>query len=240
MDSKLIQQLEQTLERKVEWIKPEIKGFSGAQIQEYLIPICMQLADLDEPSDPHSLNLLPLGLVEKYKRAKLGLQIWSLTLTITLFVWVSFLITIGSYLFMTQKVRDMKAKLASKAEVAKLREEATEEVKNINDVAERVSKIKSASAFPQKVLNDIGQSRPWGITITQYKLNLDKGKIELKGIASNRQVLLEFKKNLEETPDAVSVEIPISSFEVESNLEFKLAYDYLPITGTGDGDKPTE
>jgi hypothetical protein len=234
VDGKLIQQLESVLKRDVEWIRPKIKGLSEAQIQEYLIPICMQLDDLDEPSDQYSLNLLPLALVTKYKRARLALQIWSLTLTITLVVWISFFISIGSYLFIAQQIDALKARSTSKVQMTQQNKKIAEEVKYINDVAERVLKIKSISASPQKVLNDIKDASPSGIFIREYKLDLDRGIIEVTGRASTRQVLLEFKKNLEKNPDITSVEIPISNFEVEKDLRFNLNFVYLPVRKLGD------
>ncbi|MBU0570008.1 pilus assembly protein PilM [Patescibacteria group bacterium] len=228
VDNALIQQLEKELEIKTEQISLDIGGFSEKEVQEYLIPICMQINDLEEPSSPNSLNLLPLALVEKYKNAKKVLQTWSLTLITTLFIWVSFLITLGAYLFMTQQITDQQAINSSESKVAQQRSGAIAEVKNINDIAERVIQIKGASVLPQTVFNEINQAKPLGVSLTRYKLDLDGGKIELKGRAENRQVLLEFKKNLENSDNIASVEIPISNFEIETDLEFTLMYNYLP------------
>jgi Tfp pilus assembly protein PilN len=228
IDDALIQQLEKVLKIKTEWILPKIAGFSEKEIQEYLIPICMQINDLEEPASPNSLNLLPLAMVEKYKSAKKVLQTWSLTLIMTLFIWISFLITLATYLFMTQQITDQQAINLSENKVAQQRREAVAEVKDINDISEKVIKIKSASISPQTVFNEINQARPLSVRLIKYKLDLDGGKIELKGKAENRQSLLEFKKNLESSNTIASVEIPISNFEIETDLEFTLMYNYLP------------
>ena len=229
MDSKLIQQLEDSLKKEIGWIRPDIKGLSETQIQEYLIPICMQLSDLDEPSDPHSLNLLPLGLVSKYKKAHLALQIWSLTLTTTLFVWIAFLVSAGSYFYIMQQIGDLKSRLLSKSGTTQQREKTDQEVLYINDVAERVLKVKSISASPRELFDDIKKAAPSGVDLKYYRLDLDRGKIEVRGRASTRQALLEFKKNIEDNPNTASVDIPISSFQEEVDLGFKLTFLYLPV-----------
>lgn len=228
IDNTLIQQLEKALKLKTEWILPKIVGLSERETQEYLIPISMQINDLEEPASPNSLNLLPLVLVEKYKSARKVLQTWSLTLVMTLFIWISFLITLVAYLFMTQQITDQQALNSSESKVVQQRREAVAKVTEINDVSGKVIAIKNASITPQTIFNEINQAKPIGVSLIRYKLDLDGGKIELKGMANNRQSLLEFKKNLENSDDIASVEIPISNFEIETNLEFTLTYSYLP------------
>jgi peptidyl-tRNA hydrolase len=81
-------------------------------------------------------------------------------------------------------------------------------------------------------LNEIYASKPSGIAIIKYELDMDKGEVRLQGNSSNRTTLIRFKENLENLSDFDRVEIPISSFEAETNLEFSLAFLYLPISST--------
>ena len=229
-DETLQRELQKIINKEISFLKPKISGLSDTQLQEYLIPISMQLKDLSEPSDPFTINLLPNLLVEKYKKARLKLQIWSLTLTVTLFVWISFLITLGAYLLMVQQVSDLKDSKTRGGSLMVERQEAIKDVKYINEFAEKILKIKKITTPPQKVLNDINGAKPAGITISIYKLDLDIGKIDLGVVAATRADLLQFKDNLETNPNVGSVIIPISSFESEVNQEFKLSFDFLPIT----------
>src|SRR3989344_5049699 len=229
MTRELLGALENSFKIKVQWITPEIEGSGEKELQEYLIPICMQLGGLEEPSDPDSLNLLPLNLVEKYKTARLKLQIWSLTLTVTLFIWMSFLSTLGGYLYLSQQIKTVKQENLEKLDITKKRESLVSEIKRINTLAESVVKIKDVSLIPQTLLNDIWAAKPEGITLEKYKLDLDKGLIELKGRSQDRSTLIGFKNNLEAAPTFDLVDVPISSFEEEKDIEFKLTANISSI-----------
>jgi Tfp pilus assembly PilM family ATPase len=227
VDKNLVQKIESNLKLPLDIIAPKMSGISQEAVQQYLIPLSLQLKESAEPSDPNTVNLLPHPLVGKYRQQKIRLQAWSLTLTITLFVWISFLVTLGSYLFMTQVISDLAFKNAQKKHIAQQRQAATQQVSEINTLAGKVSKIESLSVSAEKVLNEIHRAKPAGITILEHDLILDKGSIELRGKASTRQALIEYKENLEELPQIESVNIPISSFEVENNLDFGMSFTYL-------------
>lgn len=228
VDDNLVAKLEEKLKLKAEKIKLDIGGAEEKVIQEYLVPIFMQLQDPAEPADPLSLNLLPAELVQKYKSAKTRLQIWSLTLTVTLFVWISFLVTLVTYLFMVQQINDVSTHNQSRAEISRRRENVARDVAGINQVAEKVNNIREIYIYPQSVLNQINASLPQGVSISQYSLDFDKNIVSLTGTAVDRQSLVSFRANLENLEEIDSVSIPISSFEAETNLEFSLSFEYQP------------
>lgn len=237
IDKSLIERLSKSFGLKVELLSKSIKGLKEKEIQKYLIPISSQLQEPAEPADPFSLNLLPADLVDKYKRKKLKLQIWGLTLTVTLFVSISFLLTLGVYIFITQQISDFKSQNTAAFQLASKREEAMKQVKDINLIVEKVYSIKQADTLPQEVLNDIARSSTGGILIDEYKIDLDKGIVVLTGTATDRQSLLTFKQNMEGNPKVSQLEIPISSFTDEFNLKFEasLIYSKEPIKKKGGG-----
>jgi hypothetical protein len=51
--------------------------------------------------------------------------------------------------------------------------------------------------LPQEVFNIITDSKPQGITIEKYQMDLDKGFIELTGVSSDRDSLLSFRENIQ-------------------------------------------
>lgn len=230
LQKELGSELESALGLETAWSNLDVKGIEEAKSQEFIVPINSQLRGVEEPSDPFSLNLLPTNLVDKYKFEKLKVQLWSLTLTVTLFVWITFLAALGSYLYINQQISDMEAKVASQSHISRQRKEAVGSVERINEAADRVVKVKGVSVKPQEVLNSIEGARPQGVTINEYNLDLDVGKVDATGTASDRQSLVEFKERLEENSNIGSVEIPISSFQREVNLEFQVTFNYLPIT----------
>ena len=81
-------------------------------------------------------------------------------------------------------------------------------------------------------MNYIYTSAPPGVVIDEYDLDLDKGEIRVLGTSVDRGTLIQFKENLESKEEIDSVEIPISSFESETNLDFSLSFLYLPISST--------
>ena len=220
------------LKRRVIKIDPGIGGISFEEVQKSLIPLSLQYEDAEQPADPTTLNLLPSLLVDKYITERLKIQAWSLTLTITLFVWISFFVTLGFYLFMTQSISDLKAKNLEEDRSLQGAVNPLEKIELINEVSQDVLKIKKITVLPQILLNDIYHSKPPGITIQKYNLDLDKGQVRLQGIAADRITLIQFKDNLEKLDDVDAVEIPISSFEAEINLDFNLTYLYLPISSS--------
>ncbi len=219
------------LKKETNLLSVEISGMDQLDIQKNLIPISSQLEEVEQPSSPITLNLLPNYLVEKYKFRRLKNQVWTLTLTITLFVWVCFFSTLVSYLYMTQNVRNLKSEIES-TELSKKSVNPLEEITFINKVSDNVLKIKKATFFPQDILNKIYYLKPVGVKILKYDLDLDKGEVRLQGLAVNRLSLIEFKENLGKDKNFADIDIPISSFEAETNLEFNLTLNYLPIKTT--------
>lgn len=212
----------------IESISPEITGLDRGEVQDFLIPFSMQYLQVSEPLDPNFLSLLPKELVEKYKRERLKLQVWSLNLIITLFVWSSFLLSLGFYFFMLQEISTLKAKTSSRNEAFVKRESLVKEIAEINTIALKVFDIKKATIPPQKIFNEIALAKPSGVEIRSYKLDIDQGKVEIFGISANRDALIEFKNSLEASPNISSVFIPISNFEKETNIEYSVSFNYLP------------
>jgi hypothetical protein len=228
VSKELPKDLEKTLGKSVEWVTPQITGLSAEELQEYLIPISLQLKEPSEPSDEHTINLLPPVLVKKYERTKLKLQIWSLTLMVTFVVWVCFLMAIGVYLYMAQQINSFEMGEALQARVPPEKAKIIAQVKEVNETSAKVLKITKASVLPQKVFNAVTQVKPEGVSLLDYRMDLDTGQVSVSGISSNREVLIEFKQGLEENEDLTSVSVPISSFEVESDLEFEISFVYKP------------
>ncbi|KKQ98401.1 MAG: Type IV pilus assembly protein PilM [Candidatus Woesebacteria bacterium GW2011_GWA1_39_12] len=226
INEEITQKVTNAIKLPIERLKFSIKNLDENKIQEYLIPLSMSGTEVSEPSDPSSLNLLPLYLVEKYKKERLKLQVWSLTLTITLFVWISFLVVLGGYLFMVQEVNNYKAESLKNQKVTQQGQEALKDVTLINTISDKILKIKKEFTLTQEILNKIQRARVTGIILNSYDLDLDRGLVRLSGVSSDRNTLVEFKRNLESNDDFSEVAIPISNFEEEFNLEFEITFSY--------------
>ncbi len=229
LDQVMARNLQTSLRMPVEWIKPLVSGVEAKTLQEYLIPISLQLKDPAEPADETTVNLLPPLLVKKYQREKLKHQIWSLSLVVTLVIWISFFSTVGVTIFLEQQIAFFKQEDTSSL-IPPEKAEYIAEVKEINSTSAKVLAIAKVATPPQLIFNSISKAKPDGVNIIRYRIDLETGKIDLVGISADRQSLIGFKDELEKVVNFSLVDIPISSFEEEFNLEYALQFSYLPIS----------
>lgn len=220
--------LQKELSRPVEVIKSSVSGLSVSDTQKYLIPLASQLTPTVSPEEETTINLLPPKWARKYLNKKLKLQILSLLVVSSLFIWGSLGVTVASYFYLDSQHKA----LAQDPSVlsAKQPQDLTKRVGEINKTIKKVDAILAASKNPQDVLNAIFDARPSGVSINEYKIDLDTGKISLSGIAADRKSLVDFKSALEKNNDFSLIQIPVSSFEAETNLEYTVNFIYLPAS----------
>lgn len=233
VSTQIIENLKTTFKLGIVILDPVVGG-NKADLQKYLVPISMLKNPVAEPLDPSTLNLLPKDLVGKYQNQKIKNQVWSLTLTVTVFVWVSLLIVLGSFMVLTQQVATLKTQSQKTAQVAAERKKAETEAAAVNKVLEDVLKIKNTTIAPATILNLIFTAKPPGVLITIYELDLDNGEVNIRGVSPDRQSLVAFKENLEKIENIRSVNIPISNFEEVANLTYSVDFVY-----GGQNQKPT-
>jgi Tfp pilus assembly PilM family ATPase len=228
--SELVNKLKQTLAKEPVFIKQAVTGIDASLFQEYMIPISLQLKDPEEPADETTVNLLPLELVKKYEMEKIKHQIWSLSLFVSLIVWISFFTTLGVYLFIGMQINSIRQEDILK-QIPPEKAEYISQVEEINEISTKVLSVTSSHVYPETIINAISEARPIGVNILRYRISLETGAIELIGNSQTRELLIDFKDNLEENIDFSLVHIPISSFEKESNLDYVADFSYLPIAG---------
>lgn len=221
----ILSQLREKTKLKVQWIQTNIAGLSTEQIQEYLIPISLQLKDPAEPMSQETLNLLPSKWVKHYQNKRLKLQTWSLLLITTLIIIGCFLATLSVYLFLSRQIKILEEAQVDQANSAP--EEITAQINNINGISNKTFKIISSSQSTQAVVDKINGLKPQGITISNYQLDFDTGRIVLKGQSVHREILIKFKQALETDEDFGQISMPISNLEQETDLEFELRGFYL-------------
>ncbi len=99
----------------------------------------------------------------------------------------------------------------------------------VQDLKNKLSLIESAQKnkdiFSQKVINEIILKKVPNIKITQISFQNDPQtgkKINISGRASSREVLLSFRRALEDDTAFSIVDLPISNFVKGSNINFYL------------------
>jgi len=174
-----------------------------------------------------------INLIPKEERKKMTIDFYYRFLSL-LFLLLSFVVLILSvailpaYFLSSVKESISNAKLENQKNegVPLLGQQSLSDVKNINN---KLSLVENAekNKFPisEKVINEILSKKTTDIKITQI-LYVDGatigGKISVLGVASSREALLSFERALGDDPKFTNVNLPISSFIKESNIDFDL------------------
>jgi len=226
LDKEIYSEIGKSFEIPVEIIGFSVRGMSEEEKQNFLIAVSMQYKNPLEPADENTINLLPEIQVKKYQTIKTKLQIWSLSLTVSLFVWISFLSVLGTYIFLAQSLNSIKNSENPNQSVIERRDALTKEIRAINSTNDKVIKIHDNWVYPQDHINLISNALPEGIVIEEYNLNFETGHISLRGTADFREDILAFKRELESSANVSDISIPISSFENDRNLIFDMSFTY--------------
>jgi hypothetical protein len=221
--------IQQALGVNVEGVQPKLAGINNQQYQEYIIPISLQLEDPLEPRDETTINLLPPDWVKRYTTKKLSVQVWGMMAVAAIVILGCFVAAVLSYTMLNKQLSDLKQGSSEEGAIDPAVSSVLAEVKEVNSLANRVTSIDKIMAEPQDVVNKISAARPSGVSITSYSIDLDKGAVQLLGVSVSRQSLIEFKKALEEYEDFGSVSIPLSSLEQETDIEYSVSFDFLPL-----------
>lgn len=220
---RLIDNLQQNIGKPTHWIQPNVSGLASEQIQEYLLPLSLQYKDPAEPASETTINLLPKDWVEKYKKIKLKTQSLTLLVIVTIVIWGCLLSTLGAYLMIRSQLASFQKTVAQTADIPP---QITAKITQINETSAKILTINTASIQPQEILNAVLKAKPGAVSFSLYKIDLDTGKITLKGRASDRQTLLKFKQSLEENKNFEKVNIPISTLEMEQNIDFEMSFNW--------------
>ena len=180
-----------------------------------------------------------INLIPKEEKRKIA-KVFYYRLAVVYLLTLSFSVLIGtvaivpSYFLTKIKKDSIDKKLEiQKAEPAPLLEEKTRAI--IKDLNLKLSlfenKKNNEFIVSQKIINAIILKKISGIKITDisyednYQNNsipLQNKKVSIRGIAPSREVLLLFRKALEDDVTFKSVNLPISNFIKGSNIQFYL------------------
>jgi hypothetical protein len=154
---------------------------------------------------------------------------------VVLFLWVlgsavfiAFIGVLPSYILSSVRNNIINAKLETqKNEVVPLPDQTT--VQTIKDVNNKLGIIEHAenknSSFSGRVINSIITNKLSNIQITSISYLNDPTtgeKITIQGTAPSREVLLSFRLALEQDKSFKQVDLPISNFVQDSNIQFYL------------------
>lgn len=198
----------------------------------FVVPLSLAGTDITEPSDPFTINLLPQKYVSQYNTKKVKKQARTLLFTVTVFVLFILSALLLTYMYLTQAMNSEKSASVQNTSITQRRTDAVALVKNLNKVSDKVLAVKKLYINPQEVIGIVENAKPDSVAITNYKIDFDLGEVRVSGIAQNRSALIEFKQELEKSEAIDTVDIPISNFETETDLEYQISFSYIPIAKT--------
>jgi hypothetical protein len=230
LETNLIKQIEARLKINAQALTVRLGGIKEEDIQKFIVSISTQLKPPYEPASPETVNLLPEYIVKKYEGKRLSLRTWGLMMIISLFMTVCLVVSSGTFFYVYQQIKILSPQLASQqTKVSGNANDIRQKVKDVNTASNLVLKIKKVSITPQEIMNQIYTAKPGPVSITEYKIDLDKGTVEVRGVAAERADLLNFKLALESNKNFGQVDLPVSSFESEKDVQFEIGFNYLPI-----------
>jgi len=172
-------------------------------------------------------NLLPLIEKKKIKREyRVRIGIVSL-LFLSVLIIIAFVSLIPLYISSSYKLNDVLKQMESKKQETLYVDEKNNPIKITQDINNKLAVLeKKDSILPPSsdLITIVVGHKPNNVKINAifYDRGLTDGKVVLNGIARNRETLLSFLKSLEEDKIFTKVDLPISSFVEERDIEFSI------------------
>ena len=174
------------------------------------------------------INLIP---IEEKKEIRKDFYYRFLTMFFSMLCFSVLVLLIAispSYIISLEKKNSMNQKLEKqKNEVMpEIDQKALISIKDLDmKLALLVNARKNKYIFSEKVINEIISQKVLGIKITRFFYQndiLEGKKVNITGLAQNREQLLMFRRALEDSGSFKEVNLPISNFIKENNIEFNL------------------
>lgn len=146
---------------------------------------------------------------------------------------ISLVSILPAYFFSSMKnvLAETKLEIQKLEPMTLLGEQSLSIIKDINKKLDLVENSEKNRFLPSvKVINSILLKKRPDVKITQilYENDVIKGKkISITGTAQSREVLLLFRRALEDSANFKSVDLPISNFVKGSNIQFYL--NLIPV-----------
>lgn len=174
------------------------------------------------------INLIPIEEKVRINR-EFCFRLLSVSfLTFGLLFLISCVVIFPSYVFLMEKKTaiDLKLDLQKKEPVPEIDQKALNIIEDLNKKIETVDKSqKERYDISTKIIKEILLRKIAGIKLTQIYYSVDElgeKRISMSGVASDRAHLLDFRKSLEADTSFSKVNLPISNFVKDSDIEFNL------------------
>lgn len=101
-------------------------------------------------------------------------------------------------------------------------QELEEKIKNYNLTLSKLETFYQKQLDLTSILEEISQTLPEGTYLTTFNFNPQTSQISLTGFAPNREILLQFKENLEKTKGLKEINFPASNWIEPTDINFSV------------------
>lgn len=218
--------LKEKLKVEVNYLQKNVLNIENNDIQRYLMCIALQEKDTDAPRSPRTINLLPPNWEDHYNKKARDIELWTLSLSASLVVWVCFIAISAIYFSLGLRASSFEKEKNTSQSV---NTEIYSEIELTNSLAKNTLNILSSNIYPQEVVNQIAEAKQDGVVIQNYSINFLDGTIKLSGFSSIRDSLVNFKNNLLKNSNFEEINIPIDILLKDFDFNFELSFKYKPL-----------
>ncbi|GMQ94990.1 MAG: hypothetical protein BMS9Abin13_100 [Patescibacteria group bacterium] len=177
-------------------------------------------------SEDDIISLMPVGTEEAYEhqRAIAFSEFWSnLAVALVFFIVIIF---VGTWLFMVSLQERSLGELESLSAVS-IPTESSDLKKRAAKFNELIRKgVVLAQTLPrwQGVVLELRKEATVGIAISSLSLPSPEARMNITGIASDRETLNAYKRSLENSPLLADIDLPLTNLELGEDIPFNISF----------------
>lgn len=216
-----------TILKTLSSLKLPIAGFSlpitanPEMANAYLLGISAAVREVAPPSDETSINLIPQWYVKKISKLNSYRFLNKFLIIFSIFsIFLVVLMGAANFYLNSQDRQIRKAQAGISSNSQKI----LEETKLTNSVSSTIINLAKEDNFPIDMIETIATASAQNITIYQINMNLSEHKGEIKAVAAGRDDMLLYKQKLETITGITQVNLPVSSFAKEKDIDFLIQF----------------
>jgi Tfp pilus assembly protein PilN len=168
------------------------------------------------------INLLPPQQKEELLQEEKFKLVLILGILFLIFLICLILILFSIKIYISGEVETQKILLSQEEERFKgtQTQNLEEKIISSNQILSKLSSFYSRQISLTEVLEKISQGLPSGAYLTIFNFNSENNQVSLSGFSSSREILLEFKKNLEKEENFQEIYCPPSNWVKPTDIDF--------------------
>jgi Tfp pilus assembly protein PilN len=130
------------------------------------------------------------------------------------------IVLLQSFFILQEHLTDLSIKLTAISHNQSLQ---NKEIKSVNDTLRQTDALQKQYTQWSRVIPEVLGAIPNGITLSTLILSAPGNSYSFAGVASTRNDLLSFQKNLQSLPNVASAVVPISQLTDKENISFSIS-----------------